>query len=355
VYSPPPPGFFGSRLSSLPAPSHEEGTNNTIDYTDNALTDDKQQAEEKERSRWEREEELYNKLDEMQPIQVEDGYVTFCCHFKFLGSFISFGLCDDYNIEKQVTATTQSMGALKNVWDSPHLDIWSKYLLFCAIPMNLLLWGCETWLMRKALSNKLEVFLHRNIQRILRILMFSVKEEHLHKKHVGEMFYDIPCIGNMIAARQLALLGKTMRGPPDRPVQQMMTACCDNVRRVGRPFLHNKDYIVKNLRLLFANVPEVTIDQYDPLKNWINEALNEKYWNNLLACLTDCQASIPTRPAELPRPQRSPRNHDASPPNQHLFPPTPPHTQRTRAPKQHSPRTKDDHDNPPPLPSPLPA
>ena len=50
------------------------------------------------------------------------------------------------------------MGALKNVWNSPHLDIWSKYLLFCAIPMNLLLWGCETWSMRKALANKLEVF-----------------------------------------------------------------------------------------------------------------------------------------------------------------------------------------------------
>jgi hypothetical protein len=170
----PPPGFFDSRLLSLPSPSHEEGTNNAIDYTDDALTDDERQAEEKERSRREREEELYDKLDETQPIQVEDGYVTFCRHFKYLGSFISFGLCDDYDIKKRVTAATQSMGALKNVWDSPHLDIWSKYLLFRAIPMNLLLWGCETWSMRKALSNKLEVFLHRNIRRILRISMFRM-------------------------------------------------------------------------------------------------------------------------------------------------------------------------------------
>jgi hypothetical protein len=55
------------------------------------------------------------------------------------------------------------MGALKNVWNLPNLDIWSKYLLFQAIPMNLLLWGCKTWSMQKALSNKLEVFLHHNI------------------------------------------------------------------------------------------------------------------------------------------------------------------------------------------------
>jgi hypothetical protein len=107
----------------------------------------------------------------------------------------------------------------------------------------------------------------------------------------------------MIAARQLDFLGNTMRGPHNRPAQQMMTASCDNVHRVGRPFLHNKDFIVKNLCLLFANDPEVTIDEYGSLKNWINLARNKKYWNNLIACLTDQQASIPTRPTKLPRPR----------------------------------------------------
>ncbi len=143
----------------LPAPSHNAETTNELEYTDDPLTDDKQQAEQNERSRRNREEDLYDQLDKTQPIQVEDGYVTFYHHFKYLGSFISFGLCNDYDIEKRVTAATQSMGALKTVWDSPHLDIWSKYLLFRAIPMNLLLWGCKIWLMRKALSNKLKVFL----------------------------------------------------------------------------------------------------------------------------------------------------------------------------------------------------
>jgi hypothetical protein len=161
------------------------------------------------------------------------------------------------------------------------------------------------------------------------------------------MFYDIPRVGNMIAARQLDFLGKTMRGPHDRPAQQMMTACCDNVHRVGCPFLHNKDFIVKNLRLLFVNVPEVNIDDYGSLKNWINEALDEKYWNDLLDCLTDRQASIPEQPAELPRPRQSPRNHDAPPPNQQPFPPTPPRTQRTRATEE--PNSPEAPHSPPPI------
>jgi hypothetical protein len=213
----PPPGFFDSHLPSLPALSDDE-TNNAINCSnDAALTDDEHCAKTKERSRREQEEDLYNNLERTQTIAVEYGFVTFCHHFKYLGSFVSFSLCDDYDIKKRVTATTQSMVALKNVWDSPHLDIWSKYLLFRAIPMNLLLWGCETWLMRKALSNKLEVFLHRSIWKILCISMFRVKEEQIHNAHVRRMIYDIPCVGNMIAALQLDFLGKTVRGPHDRP------------------------------------------------------------------------------------------------------------------------------------------
>jgi hypothetical protein len=50
---------------------------------------------------------------------------------------------------------------------------------------------------------------------------------------------------------------------------------------------HNKDYIIKNLRLLLANVPEVTINDYGSLKNWIQEALDKKYWNDLIECLLD--------------------------------------------------------------------
>ena len=110
------------------------------------------------------EEGICDTLEETRPFDVADGHVTFCRHFKYLGSYVSFSLCDDYGIKKQVVVATQSMGALSNIWCSSHLQIWSKYILFCGIPMNLLLWGCETWLIRKALSNKLNVFLHCSIQ-----------------------------------------------------------------------------------------------------------------------------------------------------------------------------------------------
>ena len=82
------------------------------------------------------------------------------------------------------------------------------------------------------------------------------------------MFYNIPRVSNMIAVRQMDFIGKIIRAPSDPPAQQMLTACCDNIRPVGCPYLHSTDYIIKNLRLLFASVPEVTIDDFGSLKSW---------------------------------------------------------------------------------------
>ena len=96
----PPPGFFDSCLPSLPAPNCTDELQDAMTFGNDALTDDERREEQRDRTRREREEDLYDDLDETQPISVEDGYVTYCRHFKYLGSFISFGLCGDYDIKK---------------------------------------------------------------------------------------------------------------------------------------------------------------------------------------------------------------------------------------------------------------
>jgi hypothetical protein len=68
--------------------------------------------------------------------------------------------------------------------------------------------------MRKALANKLEVFLHHSIRRILHVSITRVKEERIQNEHVRRMFYDISPDGNMIAARQMDFIGKIVCAPP---------------------------------------------------------------------------------------------------------------------------------------------
>jgi len=103
------------------------------------------------------------------------------------------------------------MGRLKEVWRNPHHDVNNKYLLFHAIPMNLLLRGAETWSQRKSQLDKLEVFIHRSICHILQISMSKVREQRLQNDKVQRMFYSIPCVRNMIAAWQMDFLGEMIR------------------------------------------------------------------------------------------------------------------------------------------------
>ena len=103
---------------------------------------------------------IYDKLDETQNVPVADGFISFTRTFRYLGSLISYSLRDDDDVTARIAAANSAMGALKEVWRNPHLDVYNKYLLFRAIPMNLLLWGCETRSLQQSLLDKLEEFLH---------------------------------------------------------------------------------------------------------------------------------------------------------------------------------------------------
>jgi len=126
--------------------------------------------------------------------------------------------------------------------------------------------------------------------------------------------FDIPCVEKyMIAARLLSFIGKAVQDPnPLRPTKLMLTTCCNNNRKRGRPYTTNKDTIVNCLVLLFERVPEVAIDQNQgSMIDWIKEVNNEKYWKSLIRCLLKSDEEIPTRPTDegwnqTPRPQPQP-------------------------------------------------
>ncbi len=181
----PPPQFF----CKWPLPSTDDNrgqTRSMMQPDPNAESllvpkDDDDKPDDEQR---ENEGKLYHNLDETKDILVADGYITFTHSFKYLGSFISFNLRNDNNVAARIAAANASMGALKEIWCNPHLDTYSKYLLFQAISMNLLLWGCETWSLQQTLLNKLKVFMHCSIRRILDITMTQVKDDRIQNNKV---------------------------------------------------------------------------------------------------------------------------------------------------------------------------
>lgn len=101
--------------------------------------------------------------------------------------------------------------------------------------MNLLLWGSEMWSLRKSQLDQLEVFLHRSIHWILQISMTKVQEECIWNERVCEMFYSILCVQNMTTAWQADFIGEMIHGPPNCPLWNMITACCNHKQQAGRP------------------------------------------------------------------------------------------------------------------------
>jgi hypothetical protein len=119
---------------------------------------------------------------------------------------------------------------------------------------------------------------------------------------------------NMIAARQLGFLGKVVQGQHDSTACRMLTACCQHKRKHRCPYLHNKDVIVQYLRLLFAQIPNVVINDYGSMKDWFKEVSHEFYWTAHVRYLLDKQAPLPAQPTTWQPPhQRSPRGHPSPP------------------------------------------
>ena len=53
-------------------------------------------------------------------------FIDFTAHFKYLGSFISFDLTDDMDIQNRITKANQAMGALRHFWRNPYADLNAK-------------------------------------------------------------------------------------------------------------------------------------------------------------------------------------------------------------------------------------
>ncbi len=115
--------------------------------------------------------------------------------------------------------------------------------------------GLQTWSLQQSLLDKLEVFLHWSIQRILAINITHVKEERIWNTTNWNIFYDIPDVEYMIAARQLDFIRKAIQGPHDQPSWCMTTECCDHQWQVWCPQTHKKTPWYKSYNFFLLESP----------------------------------------------------------------------------------------------------
>jgi len=104
-----------------------------------------------EKTKIDHENKMYDKSEVTKPITVADWFISFTRWFKYLGYIILYNLCDDQDVAARIASALQAIGALHLFWKCEQVELYSKYLIFLAIPLNLLLCGCESWALKETL------------------------------------------------------------------------------------------------------------------------------------------------------------------------------------------------------------
>ena len=234
------------------------------------------------------------------------------------------------------------MGLLWEFWVNPAVKTHSKYLIFCTIPLRLLLWGCESWAFLEYLFRELEVLFHRCIRKILVINILQVKYKHITNEAVHIFFCGIPSLRNQIAKRQLSFIGKVVHNHDSQIPTQLLTVWCNHPRKQGGLLQTNKRKITENLQLIIPSA-----EKYGRLSSWAYCALDKSYWDYLLSqlgnnrrngieprliqmitlppCPPQHPPRAPTSPPQRPRTNTYlPSNSPPSPPPLLLTPPRQP-------------------------------
>ncbi|EJK55433.1 hypothetical protein THAOC_24836, partial [Thalassiosira oceanica] len=96
--------FDGSIVQSVPV-----SENAPVEIHKPSWRERREASTERAKKKAELEKIRYFSLDQTQPIAVKDGFVTFTMHFKYLGSFISYNLRDDFDIDTRIKKAGMAM------------------------------------------------------------------------------------------------------------------------------------------------------------------------------------------------------------------------------------------------------
>jgi hypothetical protein len=167
-------------------------------------------------------------------IEVGDGYVPFTKTFKYLGSLITSKLNNAMDVEARIFQANKAMGALREYFKYKQVSLKAKRMIYLAIPINLVLWGAESWALTENSVKKLSIFHTRSIRTILQINMAEVQEKRITNKQILEKI-NLPSMDKLIAKQQLRWLGNVSRMDETRLPIKMLTCWNPNPCPQRRP------------------------------------------------------------------------------------------------------------------------
>ena len=118
---------------------------------------------------------------------------------------------------------------LGNIWKSNELKLNTKLKIFKSNVIAVLLYGCETWRMTKNDASKLDVFLHKNLRRLMKIYWpMKVSNEEIRN-------WANLTISEQIYRRRWRFIGHILRMDANQHPKTAFTWDPEGKRIRGRP------------------------------------------------------------------------------------------------------------------------
>lgn len=166
------------------------------------------------------------------PVVIDGNNIGEVEEFCYLGSVISKQGGAMRDVEQRIKKAKAAFAILLPVWNSNKLSKKTKLRIFNTNVKSVLLYACETWLVTKLLTHKIQTFINRCLRRITRTHWPVI----ISNENLLRLTHQEP-IDIEIRRRKWYWLGHTLRKPDEDLTKSALTWNPQGSRRRGRPVM----------------------------------------------------------------------------------------------------------------------
>ena len=204
----------------------------------------------------------------LQPISIRGENIEIVTEFKYLGAIIEECGGIKKELESRIAKASRTFGALRRpVFDDKDITLATKRLVYRSVVLGVLLYGAETWVIKRDTSKKLEAFHNRCLRSILGISSAQQQMGHITSVQVSRRFGMEESLDDMIAFRRLRWLGHIARMEEDRLPKKILFGWLPQKRPAHGTKMRWRDKVRKDLK-------KIDIDE----GRWFKEAQERGSW-----------------------------------------------------------------------------
>ena len=156
------------------------------------------------------------------PVQMDGQTVESVTKFTYLGSDVDSDGYSTPEIHRRIGMASSIMGQLDRIWKQQNLSLHTKLRVYSSLVLSVLLYGSETWTMRKTDSDKVQAFHMSSQRRILGIRWYDHVTNSTVKETTG-----LADLTLMIADRRHSVFGHICRLSTEAPARRALQLCID--------------------------------------------------------------------------------------------------------------------------------